>query len=164
MNRPYFHLEDPERQLIFVLTEKCNLDCVYCYEKHKNRSNKTLSADFIKVKIRQEMLANNECKDLVVVFFGGEPLLEFDTIREVVDWFLNTSWPSPAKSCRFMVETNGTLLNDYMKQWFTAHREQVTVSLSLDVPKTHTIETAAIPMIRSLRTSTSSGKTGLSNR
>ncbi|GEM_PF-184337 len=127
--------QDAKRQLIFILSEKCNLNCVYCYEKRKNLNNKTLSADFIKDKIRNEMLDDNECKNIWVIFFGGEPLFEFDTIREVVDWFKDTSWSSPAKTCQFMVETNGTLLDDRMKKWFTRNREYVIVSLSLDGTK-----------------------------
>jgi uncharacterized protein len=123
------------RELIFVLTEKCNLNCVYCYEKNKNKSDKTLSAEFIKDKIRNQMLVDDECNELWIDFFGGEPLLEFDTIREVIDWFIATLWPSPAKSYRFLVETNGTLLDDHMKKWFSAHRDYVTLGLSLDGTK-----------------------------
>ncbi len=122
------------REIIFVLTERCNLNCVYCYEKNKNLSDKTLSAGFIKDKIEFYMLADDGHDELWIDFFGGEPLLEFDTIREVVDWFVATSWPS-GKSYRFLVETNGTLLDDRMKKWFTANRDRVTLGLSLDGTK-----------------------------
>jgi uncharacterized protein len=131
--RQFGHL--PMKEMIFVLTERCNLNCVYCYEKGKNNNEKALSADFIKDKISEEMLADDNCKELWIDFFGGEPLLEFDTIREVIEWFLSTSWPSPPKAYRFLVETNGTLLDDHMKQWFTAHRNHVTLGLSLDGTK-----------------------------
>jgi uncharacterized protein len=129
------YYQEPTRQLIFILTEKCNLDCIYCYEKRKNQSNVTLSADFIKDIIKIKMLAEDEYKHLLVIFFGGEPLLEYKTICEVVDWFKSFSWPIPSKACKFMVETNGTLLDDRMKEWFTRHREDVVLSLSLDGTK-----------------------------
>jgi sulfatase maturation enzyme AslB (radical SAM superfamily) len=131
--RQFEHL--PVKETVFILTEKCNLNCVYCYEKHKNKSNRTLSADFIKDKIRDQMLADNDRQELWIDFFGGEPLLEFDTIREVVDWFVATPWPPPAKAYRFMVDTNGTLLDDRMKQWFTDQHEHVILGLSLDGTK-----------------------------
>ncbi len=116
-----------------MLTEDCNLDCVYCYENHKN--GKGLSAEFVKEKIREELLAEDLCKLTSVTFFGGEPLLRFEVIREVVDWFYSISWPSPTKDFIFQVTTNGTLLNDEMKQWFAAHRENVIVGLSMDGTK-----------------------------
>jgi uncharacterized protein len=133
--RQHQHSLEPVRQLVFVLTEKCNLNCVYCYEEHKNKSDETLSANFVIGKIRDEMLADNGFKKLWFIFFGGEPLLEFDTIREVVEWFESTSWPSPAKDYHFMVETNGTLLDERMKRWFAPRREHLTLSLSLDGTK-----------------------------
>jgi sulfatase maturation enzyme AslB (radical SAM superfamily) len=120
--------------MVFIVTENCNLNCVYCYEKHKNGN--TLSADFIKQKIRAEMLAENGYEELSVIFFGGEPLLEYDTIREVVDWFLSIDWPVRAKTVRFQVATNGTLLNRSIKQWFATHRNRVTLCLSMDGTKT----------------------------
>jgi uncharacterized protein len=133
--RQYRHSLEPVRELVFVLTEKCNLNCVYCYEEFKNKSKKTLPANFVIEKIREEMLADNGFKKLWFIFFGGEPLLAFDTIREVVEWFESISWPAPAKEYHFMVETNGTLLNDGMKRWFAARRELLTLSVSLDGTK-----------------------------
>ncbi len=121
------------REIVFVLTEACNLDCVYCYET--NKKGKALSAEFIQEKICEEMLAPDPCKLTSVSFFGGEPLLRFKVIREVVDWFFGISWPSPAKDFVFRVTTNGTLLNDEMKQWFAAHREHVILGLSMDGTK-----------------------------
>lgn len=124
-----------ERHVVFLLTEKCNLDCIYCYEKFKNRSMATLSADFIKDKIREEMFSDAIFDKYWITFFGGEPLLEFETICEVVDWFLKQHWPSPSKSLRFMADTNGTLLDSRMKQWFSSYRDHITLSLSLDGTK-----------------------------
>lgn len=81
------------------------------------------------------MLADDGCKELWIDFFGGEPLLEFNTIREVVEWFVSTSWPPAAKAYRFLVTTNGTLLDDRMKGWFSAHRKHLTLGLSFDGTK-----------------------------
>jgi len=122
------------RELIFLITEACNLNCVYCYEK--NKSGKRLSPDCIKDRILSAMLAQDGYQNLSVYFFGGEPLLAFDTIREVVEWFLSARWPTPRKGFRFWVSTNGTLLNDRMKHWFSANREYITLGLSLDGTKT----------------------------
>jgi len=118
------------RTLQFLLTEDCNLDCVYCYEKHKN--GRALPAAFIQEKIHQAMVARDSYEELSIDFFGGEPLLRFDTIREVVDWFHAQAWPAHAKRYRIAVTTNGTLLNDTRKQWFARNKRDVILCLSLD--------------------------------
>lgn len=58
--------EGLRREILFPLTENCNLDCVYCYEKHKN--GRALSAEFIKQAITKEMLADDPCKLKALVF------------------------------------------------------------------------------------------------
>lgn len=118
------------RILQFLVTEDCNLNCVYCYEKHK--SKRSLSAQFIKEKIHTEMLQDNSYRELSIDFFGGEPLLEFDTIREVVEWFHQVKWPPSAKAYRFSVTTNGTLLDEQKKEWFSKYSNVVTLCLSFD--------------------------------
>jgi uncharacterized protein len=118
------------RTIQFLVTEDCNLRCVYCYEKHKNP--KSLPVDFMQAKIRDEMLADNDYKELSIEFFGGEPLLRFDAIRDVVEWFRNSDWSSSAKSYRFVITTNGTLLTDEMKTWFSGRFNDITLCLSMD--------------------------------
>jgi uncharacterized protein len=117
------------RSLQFLVTEACNLQCVYCYEKHKR--TKSLPVEFMKAKIQEEMF-NEGYDQLEIHFFGGEPLLRFDAIREVVDWFHQFPWPPGAKPYRFVITTNGTLLNDRMKDWFSRNSRDVTLCLSMD--------------------------------
>jgi len=66
-------------------------------------------------------------------FFGGEPLLGFDFIREVVDWFHTQTWN---KKHVFFISTNGTILTDEIKEWLIKNRGCVQVGLSLDGCKT----------------------------
>ena len=125
----------PIRQVAFVLTERCNLRCVYCYERFKNKRRRHMSADAIKRRIGAELTADNGFDYVWFIFFGGEPLLRYETIRDVVEWSRATAWPAPAKEFQFMVETNSTLLNAHMKQWFAEHRDHVILSVSLDGTK-----------------------------
>jgi sulfatase maturation enzyme AslB (radical SAM superfamily) len=81
------------------------------------------------------MYAPDPCKLTSVSFFGGEPLLRFKVIREVVDWFFGVSWPSSVKGFIFRITTNGTLLNEEMKQWLAANRQHVILGLSMDGTK-----------------------------
>jgi sulfatase maturation enzyme AslB (radical SAM superfamily) len=63
------------------------------------------------------------------LFFGGEPLLRFDLIRDVVDF---VSKLDVTQKCRFFASTNGVLLSEEMKSWFVEHKEKVVLGLSLD--------------------------------
>ena len=70
-----------------------------------------------------------ETKDFLIDFFGGEPLLNFDLIREVSEWLWSKNWKYPYK---LRIRTNGTLLNDEMRRWFSEHKKQIELALSLD--------------------------------
>jgi uncharacterized protein len=125
------YIDDIKMKTIqFLVTEDCNLNCVYCYEKHK--SNKSLSAKFIKEKIYEQMLENNGYEELSIDLFGGEPLLEFETIREIIEWFVSIKWPESAKAYRFTITTNGSLLDEERMKWFTKYSKILTLCLSLD--------------------------------
>lgn len=64
-----------------------------------------------------------------VDFFGGEPLLNFNLIKELSEWI----WQQNYKIQYVLsVTTNGTLLNDHMKEWFTAHKDHFRLILSVD--------------------------------
>lgn len=65
-----------------------------------------------------------------IQFMGGEPLLAFDVIREVSEW----AWIQSFKVglTQIFAVTNGTLLDDDMKTWFTINRDRICLGLSFD--------------------------------
>lgn len=65
-----------------------------------------------------------------IQFMGGEPLMQFDLIREVSEWLWNLDLKIPIES--LSAPTNGTLLNDKMRQWFTANKHRFSLQLSFD--------------------------------
>lgn len=69
--------------LSIVLTNKCNLNCIYCYEN--NKSNHSISIDRIK-EIISYYLNCQDYDEVEIDFFGGEPFLEFKKIKEVCEW------------------------------------------------------------------------------
>lgn len=66
---------------------------------------------------------------ILLKFMGGEPLLEFNLLRQVYE-YVNESYPDTKKM--FFATTNGTLLNDEMKAWFHEHRKTFYLGLSID--------------------------------
>lgn len=65
-------------------------------------------------------------------FIGGEPLLEFELIKDIVAY---TSSVERKERYIFYATTNGTLLTDEHKAWFAAHKNCFTLGLSLDGAK-----------------------------
>jgi radical SAM protein with 4Fe4S-binding SPASM domain len=72
---------------------------------------------------------SDQFQELVIDFLGGEPLIQFDLIREIAEWIWSA--PRPVPYLLFST-TNGTLLDQRMKEWFRLHKEQHYLSLSLD--------------------------------
>ena len=65
-------------------------------------------------------------------FIGGEPLLEFDLIKEIVAYACSEKRKD---NYIFFATTNGTVLSKEMKEWFAAHKELFILVLSLDGAK-----------------------------
>lgn len=79
----------------------------------------------------QSAFRENEasCEEIEIDFMGGEPLLEFDLIKKVSEWMWNKNWPKPYV---IFATTNGTLLNEEMKEWFTINKHRIILGISFD--------------------------------
>jgi uncharacterized protein len=117
------------------VTHNCNLNCIYCYQKHDTNNRMTFevarkSIDWIFSNVPEDMVG------VEVSFIGGEPLLEYDLIRKIYD-YTHEKYGSEY-SYIFYATTNGVLLDNEMKSWFYDHRDTFVLGLSLDgLPDTH---------------------------
>jgi uncharacterized protein len=121
------------RTVSLIVTKSCNLRCLYCYEKHNLRDNNVMDLPVAKDAISRYMMADDDYDTLEIEFFGGEPFLEFQFIKEVVDWFHKYKWP---KTHMFLIGTNGTILTDDMKNWLIENKNCVNVGISIDGTRT----------------------------
>lgn len=64
--------------------------------------------------------------------FGGEPLLEFELIKKIVEWSRTQKWN---KKYIFFIITNGVLLDDSKKSWLKENTDILQIGLSLDGTK-----------------------------
>ena len=78
------------KYLTLVLTHQCNLRCTYCYEKHKD--NKKMTFKTACDILTKEMNIEDGSKNVEIDLFGGEPLLEFDLIKRLVEWSRTQNW------------------------------------------------------------------------
>jgi hypothetical protein len=76
-----------------------------------------------------KMLSDGQTTQAAIEYMGGEPLLNFDLIREVSEWLWSKEQPKPYE---LSICTNGTLLSGDMKQWFSVNKSRIDVGLSMD--------------------------------
>lgn len=117
------------------VTRSCNLNCVYCYQTHKGPASMSFPTAKACVDEIFKNFQDNVYDGILLKFMGGEPLLEFDLLRQVYE-YVNERYPDRKKM--LFATTNGTLLNDEMKAWFHEHRRQFYLGLSIDgTPDVH---------------------------
>ena len=110
--------------ILLVITNRCNLNCVYCYETNKNLLE--MSFEMAKDIIRKELLSNDINE---IEFHGGEPMLHFNLIKKVCEWV----WKEfPNNEAKFFLTTNGTQFTDENKVWFKENFKKIVCALSLD--------------------------------
>lgn len=114
------------------VTHNCNLNCTYCYQKHDVTSRMTFDTAKTCIDYIFQNIPDYAVDGVEVGFIGGEPLLEFNLLKQI---FLYTYSTYSNIEWIFYATTNGTLLNDEMKEWFSAHRKEFVLGLSLDGTK-----------------------------
>ena len=118
-------MNENNKSVILTITNKCNLNCVYCYESRKNENK--MSFEVAKKIISDSLLQDNNC--LQVGFHGGEPFLNFNLIAQICEWV----WESyPNKKINFFTTTNGTVLTPEIKDWISRYKERFCACVSLD--------------------------------
>ena len=123
----------PLKTLILHVTEACNLRCTYCYQaeapdREAGGAQQAMSREMAQQAVDFLFEHSGPLEELVIVFFGGEPLLNFDVIRFVVD--LATEKAKEAgKRVGFALTTNGTVLTDEVVRFLDEKEIGITVSM-----------------------------------
>lgn len=120
--------------LLLQVTQNCNLRCEYCaYSgKYYNRTHSNRRMDFQVARQAVDFFMEH-CKDkesVVIGFYGGEPLLEFELIKRVVSYVKEYYGE---KKVHYGMTTNGTLLPDEIVDFLVEN--DFNIIISLDGPK-----------------------------
>ena len=121
--------EKKHKTLSLLITDICNLDCAYCYEKKSARTKGQMDFEIAKNVITQYMEIDDDFEDVVIEFFGGEPLLSFSLVKNIFEWFHSLSWE---KNAYFSLVTNGTILTQEIKEWLEKNSKRIIVAFTLD--------------------------------
>lgn len=119
------------KALCLHIAHDCNLACRYCFagegEYHGHRALMSLE---VGKKALDFLVANSGNRvNLEVDFFGGEPLMNWDVVKGIVEYGRSLEEPHN-KKFRFTLTTNGVLLNDEIMEF--ANREMANIVLSID--------------------------------
>lgn len=109
------------------ITNRCNLQCKYCFANSATANNIDMDKKTIKLIIKR--LASLSIKRLCIDFHGGEPLLRFDLIEyalSICDQLLTD------KEVVYTIQSNATLITDEMCRVF--QQRNFVVGISLDGP------------------------------
>ncbi len=118
------------RVCMLMITHACNLNCSYCYESHKN--NAYMSFEMAKEIILKEadlVSESDRFEEIQVDFMGGEPLMNFPLIKQIVEWLKNGGIDVPW-IC--FASTNATLLTPEIKDWLRQNKKYIVLGASYD--------------------------------
>ncbi|MBR1867410.1 MAG: thioether cross-link-forming SCIFF peptide maturase [Clostridia bacterium] len=119
------------KALCLHVAHTCNLNCSYCFASQGKYHGERAVMDFETGKRALDFLVENSGtrRNLEVDFFGGEPLLNFGVIKELVAYARSIE-KEKNKNFRFTLTTNGVSIDDEVIEF--ANKEMHNVVLSLD--------------------------------
>lgn len=119
------------KALCLHIAHDCNLACRYCFaEEGEYHGRRALMSYEVGKKALDFLIANSGSRrNLEVDFFGGEPLLNWQVVKDLVKYGREQE-KLHDKKFRFTLTTNGVLLNDEVMEF--CNREMANVVLSID--------------------------------
>ncbi len=119
------------KALCLHIAHTCNLNCSYCFASQGKYHGERAMMSYEVGKRALDFLIENSGtrRNLEVDFFGGEPLMNFQVVKDLVAYARSVE-KEKGKNFRFTLTTNGVLVDDDVIDW--ANRECSNVVLSLD--------------------------------
>ena len=119
------------KALCLHVAHTCNLNCSYCFASQGKYHGERAMMSFEVGKRALDFLVEHSGtrRNLEVDFFGGEPLMNFQVVKDLVAYARSIE-KEKGKNFRFTLTTNGVLVDDDVIEW--ANRECSNVVLSLD--------------------------------
>ncbi len=119
------------KALCLHIAHDCNLKCRYCFaEEGEYHGRRALMSYEVGKKALDFLVANSGSRvNLEVDFFGGEPLMNWQVVKDLVAYGRSLEEPNN-KRFRFTLTTNGVLLSDDIIDF--ANREMANIVLSVD--------------------------------
>lgn len=119
------------KALCLHVAHTCNLNCAYCFASQgKYHGDRALMSFEVGKRALDFLVENSGTRtNLEVDFFGGEPLMNWDVVKRLVEYARSIE-KGAKKNFRFTLTTNGMLVDDDVVEF--SNREMHNVVLSLD--------------------------------
>lgn len=126
-----FAVASPIKAMCLHISHDCNLRCKYCFASTGDfgEGRKLMTYETGKQAIDFLLKNSGDRVNLELDFFGGEPLMNFDVVKQVVE-YARSQEPIYKKKFRFTITTNGMLLTDDKIDFI--NKEMSNVVLSID--------------------------------
>lgn len=127
-NKSYYTeqvIREAERVITIIIntTNGCNIHCKYCYAYSNEKTYVKFSPASIIADITK-LVGNNENQKISIVFHGGEPLLCWDNIVEMI-----IKLNSRFKNISYSIQTNGILITKQMVNFVKSNKIKIGISL-----------------------------------
>lgn len=124
-------VESPIKAMCLHISHDCNLRCKYCFASTGDfgKGRKLMPFEVGKAAIDFLLEKSVGRENLEVDFFGGEPLMNFDVVKQIVE-YARSKEEEYHKNFRFTITTNGMLLDDDAIDYI--NKEMYNVVLSID--------------------------------
>lgn len=119
------------QKVTLQLTQNCNFRCSYCHYtsntgNQRLHANRKMPLDMAKDAILFLREHSVDTPEVYIGFYGGEPLLEFDMLEELV---LFAEKELAGKKINYTLTTNAVLLTDRIIEFFIQHHIDIMISL-----------------------------------
>ncbi len=123
----------PSNKIELFLAEECNFRCNYCYVNNNNAlKNVLMSKDIAKKAVNLLFFRASGFNDIIITFFGGEPLLNKEVLYFVVDYSQKLG-KKKGKKIHYSLTTNATLMDEDIMR--IIKRYNFGLMISMDGPK-----------------------------
>ncbi len=124
------HKSSVVKALCLHVAHDCNLRCKYCFadEGAFGGPKGVMSVETGKKAIDFVIEKSGTRKNIEIDFFGGEPLLNFEAVKEILE-YARSKEEETGKHFRFTITTNGLLLDDEKINYINENMDNIVLSL-----------------------------------
>ncbi len=116
--------DDDDPFYVIYITDYCNMGCEYCFNGNENMKEKKAVPEFSPQEFEVFHKNNSNTNHFTIRFFGGEPMLNIDYIKEMIGYFERSVF-----EVDFDIFTNGSLLRKSDVEYFRRHNIKVHISV-----------------------------------
>ncbi len=123
-------IEPVVKALCLHISHDCNIRCEYCFASQGDFKGQRMLMDFDAGKKAIDFLLDNSRsrKNLEVDFFGGEPLMNLEVVKQIVS-YARSKEKEYDKNLRFTITTNALSLNEDTMKYINDNMYNVVLSI-----------------------------------